>query len=272
MAGLERIEVGGDTIAVHVSEGSGPGALLIHGNSCSANSFQKQLDGPLGKKRRLVAIDLPGHGSSDNASDPEAVYSLPGFAGVVVEVAAAFGMDSAALVGWSLGGHVALEAASHLPNLKGIMIFGTPPLAFPPDMAAAFLPDPAMAILFQEEYTEAEVAARVAGLSAPGVDLPRFFHDDVARSDGKWRPTFAGSIGTVGFADEVEVARDLTIPLAVLQGSEERVINGDYIEALDMPTLWRGQVQYVDGAGHAPFWERADEFDALLDNFLDDIG
>lgn len=266
-----QVQIGDDTIAVQISEGGGPGALLIHGNSCSARSFEEQLDGPLGKKRRLVAIDLPGHGFSDNASDPDSVYTLPGFARVVTEVARAVEMDDTVLVGWSLGGHIALEASAGLPDLKGMMIFGTPPLAFPPDMEAAFLPDPAMAILFQEHYNEDEVAARVAGLSAPGYDLPRFFHDDVARSDGQWRATFAASLGTVGFADEVEIVKNLDIPLAVLQGSEERVINGDYIEGLDMPTLWKGEVQYIDGAGHAPFWEAPDRFDELLDSFLDEV-
>jgi pimeloyl-ACP methyl ester carboxylesterase len=57
----QRIETPNGAIAVHESEGQGPAAVLIHGNSSSSRAFSKQLDGPLGERFRLVAIDLPGH-------------------------------------------------------------------------------------------------------------------------------------------------------------------------------------------------------------------
>jgi pimeloyl-ACP methyl ester carboxylesterase len=37
--------------------------LLIHGNSLSREVFRKQLGGALARKYRLVAFDLPGHGT-----------------------------------------------------------------------------------------------------------------------------------------------------------------------------------------------------------------
>jgi pimeloyl-ACP methyl ester carboxylesterase len=46
--------------------------VLIHGNSSSSRAFSRQLDGPMGKRFRLVAVDLPGHGASDDAKDPGA--------------------------------------------------------------------------------------------------------------------------------------------------------------------------------------------------------
>jgi len=46
---------------------------------------------------------------------------------------------------WSLGGHILLEAAKDLPRARGFAIYGTPPVGFPPEMADAFLPNPAMA-------------------------------------------------------------------------------------------------------------------------------
>ena len=57
-------------LAVHQSEGIGAPIVLLHGNSSSARAFSRQLEGPLGRRRRLVAIDLLGHGQSENASDP----------------------------------------------------------------------------------------------------------------------------------------------------------------------------------------------------------
>ena len=38
------------------------------------------------------------------------------------------------------------------------MIFGTPPLAFPPDMGGAFLPNPAMGFTFSEHIDREQAA------------------------------------------------------------------------------------------------------------------
>ncbi|RLA00888.1 MAG: alpha/beta hydrolase, partial [Gammaproteobacteria bacterium] len=52
--------------------GSGETCLLfIHGNSSSKSVFSKQLSSDLAKKYRLIALDLPGHGDSDNALNPQ---------------------------------------------------------------------------------------------------------------------------------------------------------------------------------------------------------
>ena len=66
-------------LAVHQSAGDGPPIVLVHGNSSSSRAFSRQLEGSLGRRRRIVAIDLLGHGRSENASDP-AAYLLPGHA------------------------------------------------------------------------------------------------------------------------------------------------------------------------------------------------
>ncbi len=63
---------------------------------------------------------------------------------------------------------------------------------------------------------------------------------------------------------------NLTQPLAVLHGAQEQLINGDYFKTLTMPTLWRGAVQIIPGAGHIPQWETTEQFDALLDGFMAD--
>jgi pimeloyl-ACP methyl ester carboxylesterase len=74
-----------------------------------------------------------------------------------MKVVDALKLRDVVLVGWSLGGHVALEAVENIPGCKGVLIYGTPPLAFPPDMAAAFLPNPAMGAAFNPQLSEAEM-------------------------------------------------------------------------------------------------------------------
>ena len=54
----------------------------------------------------------------------------------------------------------------------------------------------------------------------------------------------------------------------MLHGAEEQLVNGAYFASLTMPTLWRGAVQTIPGAGHAPQWETPQAFDALLEAFV----
>lgn len=156
-------------VAYRQSQGTGPTIVLVHGNSASSKAFARQLDGTLGRTYRVIAYDLPGHGKSDDAADPAKTYTMPGYARVLREVAAQLGSDDAVFVGWSLGGHIVLEAAPDLPHAKGFAIFGTPPLAFPPAMEQAFLPTPAMAFTFAPELSEEQARA---GRTLPPVSRP----------------------------------------------------------------------------------------------------
>jgi len=260
------------TTAYRESSGAGRAIVLIHGNSASARCFMRQLAGPLGEKRRLIAIDLPGHGDSHNAANP-AVYSMPGYASVLTALVKAVGLDDAVFVGWSLGGHVLLEAAPDLPKAAGFMIFGTPPLAFPPAMDKAFLPNPAFGVGFSAEITKEQAEAFVASFFKPGyTDIPPSFIEDVMRTDGRARAQLAASIAPNGYRDEVEIVAHLKQPLAVLHGAHEQLVNGAYFDGLAMPTLWRGAVQMIADAGHAPQWEQPAAFDALLDAFVSEAG
>jgi pimeloyl-ACP methyl ester carboxylesterase len=265
----QTITINGQPVAYATSSGTGPAVLLIHGNSSSSRSFQHQLESELGARYRLVAFDLPGFGRSQPVSDP-ATLGLQSWASVARGVVDALGLDPVVLVGWSLGGHVALEAVGDIPGARGVLIFGTPPIGFPPAMDHAFLPHPAMAATFKEVLSEEEMDAFVASFFAPGAAAPpATFVEDIRASDGRARAAVAASIRPDGYKDEVAVVVELPLPLAILQGAEEQLVNGAYFDTLSMPSLWRGAVQVIQGAGHAPHWERPEAFNALLAAFLE---
>ncbi len=267
-----RIETQNGAVAAHESEGRGPPIVLLHSNSSSSRAFAKQLEGPLGARFRLVAIDLPGHGNSDDARDP-ALYAIKTQAQTLKAAIDALGLADARYLGWSLGGHFVLELAPDLPKSKGFLIYGTPPLAFPPAMDQAFLPNPATRIGFTETIDRDQAAAYVAAFFRPGTaDIPAFFVEDAMRADGRARAAVGASIAPGGYRDEVVVVRELKAPLAILHGSEEQLVNGAYLASLDAPTLWRGAVQIIPGAGHAPQWETPDAFDALVTAFVGETG
>ena len=258
-------------IAWRESGGSGRPVVLVHGNSASMRAFERQMAAPVRQALRLVAIDLPGHGRSADARDGSG-YGLPTYADALVAFAADRGLQDAVFVGWSLGGHIVLEAVPALPRARGFMIFGTPPLGFPPAMDQAFLPNPAMGIGFAADITREQARQYVESFFAPGwSDIPASFIDDVMRTDGRARAQLAASIAPGGYRDEIEVVANLDRPLAVLHGAREQLVNGAYFQTLRMPTLWRQSVQVLPDAGHAPQWEEAAAFNALLAAFVTDV-
>ncbi|MCP5364288.1 MAG: alpha/beta fold hydrolase [Hyphomicrobiales bacterium] len=265
------VTVNGQTIAYYESPGRGRNLLLIHGNSASARSYAQQVAGRLGHGHRIVAIDLPGHGSSSPAADPAATYTLPGYAAIIVALAEHLGLQDAIFVGWSLGGNILLEASNRLTAAAGIMILGTAPVGIPPALNEAFLPHPAIAFNFQADLRDEEIEAFARSLFRPGFDaVPPSCLDDIRRTDGRARETLAASIQAGNYADEVDVVARLTTPLAVVFGAQEQLVNTQYPAGLTIPSLWRSQVQLIPDAGHAAHWEQHDAFNRLLEDFIRD--
>jgi pimeloyl-ACP methyl ester carboxylesterase len=248
---------------------AGPAVLLIHGNSSSKRIFEKQFESGLADTYRLVAFDLPGHGESDDAANPEGTYYIAGFASAIMEAVDAIGIKTAAVVGWSLGGHIALEMLARWPGATSAFIFGTPPIPNNPDRAlSAFLPSEHMGLTFQEGFTndEAKVFTEL-NFNDPKVATD-WMIAEAKRADGQFRPLMFQSAMEGRNLDEEEIAGTCEKPLAVAHGENDAYVSYDFLTSVTYRNLWRGTVQVIPGASHTPQWESPDAFNALLSDFL----
>jgi len=217
---------------------------------------------------------LPGHGESDNAEDPQNTYTISAYARLVGELANTLQPKSLVLVGWSLGGHIAIEAAAQGLPLAGIVISGTPPVGPGLEhMGDAFIPSESMGLTGKPDFTDEEVVA----FANEGMGGAEFVNDGVlkavARTDGIARQTMLTDWSTPGAGHEhrLFVAR-WSQPIAVLQGQQDAFVSGDYLQSLEWNNLWRGEIQFFEGTGHAPFWQDPEQFNELLGSFLEDLG
>jgi pimeloyl-ACP methyl ester carboxylesterase len=262
-------------VAVHAAgRGDRPTLLFIHGNSSCGSVFEHQFSSPLAARYRLLAMDLPGHGESPDALDPEKSYSMPSYAEAAADVLCQLRIDDPVVIGWSLGGHIGLEMTRIIPGMRGLVITGTPPSGpGAQEVTQAFAQIPEIAFAASERFTpeQEEIFARyIYSLTMP---IPPHLMAAVQRCDGRSRRFMFGDF----LNPESRLNHQTTIvaswpkPLAIIQGTDEPFMSGDYFARLSYANLWRGKVHMIEGCGHAPFWEKPEVYNPLLDAFVDDL-
>ena len=144
------------------------------------------------------------------------------------EVLDLLGLREVVVVGWSLGGHIALEMASQFSGIKGLLISGAPPVSRH-NMAEGFIPTPHMRLAGQQYLGPSEIDA--FGEAIFGAPIPVAFRRAIERADGLARKTiFEAARSGVGI-DQRCLVENLAVPLAVVNGSRGSVCQ---------PRLFRG--------------------------------
>jgi len=121
---MERVTHHGRDTAYRVSDrgGDGPTVCFVHGSGGSKDVWKAQAR--LSDRFPVVALDLSGHGDSDDVDVPAGPKALDAYADDAVAVAEA--TDATVLCGNSLGGAVALwVAVERQIALDGLVLAGT---------------------------------------------------------------------------------------------------------------------------------------------------
>jgi pimeloyl-ACP methyl ester carboxylesterase len=111
--------------------GAGAPVVLLHGFTETAESWQEAgyVDRFLRADRQVVLIDCRGHGGSGKPYEA-AAYGGDRRARDVVAVLDALGMHAADLVGYSMGGMIALATALRFPErVRRLVVIGAHPFA-----------------------------------------------------------------------------------------------------------------------------------------------
>ena len=221
----------------HVAAGDGPAIVLIGSLGSTIDMWEPQL--PALGDRRVVRVDLPGHGGSPV---PDEAFTIADVGRAVLDATG----ERATFVGLSLGGLVAMWIGANA-DVDGVVLACTKP-SFPPP----------------EQWQERAATVRRDGLeSIVDAVLARWFVGD---PPAQARAMFL-SIPREGYARCCEALRDADLrdelerieaPVLVIGGAEDPSVTPDEIAALP------GRHAIVPGAAHLASWERPDEFNALL--------
>ena len=261
------IETSHAVVAVRQTLGQKLPVLLLHGNSSSKDVFRHQMESRIGAQYRLIAMDFPGHGASGAAREPLRSYNFRGYADVALEVLEKLGIDHAVVLGWSLGGHVGLEMMTSFPGMIGLMVTGAPPVGNTIEaIQAGFRPHPHLGLTGRLAFSDEEVDQFKAMTLGSCADADGA--DPVRRTDGRARALMFEHLLAGKASDQKRIAETSTIPLAVVNGADDPLVDTGYLTGLAFAKLWDRRCYLIPRTGHAPFLEAPEVFNQILARFL----
>jgi pimeloyl-ACP methyl ester carboxylesterase len=275
----------------HMSGGRGPAVLFIHGLGSSGYMEWRHNLEQTAVRHRVFAPDLPGYGRTDK---PRARYSVPYFARFIRRYMDDRGLRSVAVIGASLGGRVALEVALEEPSLvRKLVLVNTLGLGRPQVKAAqavyglVSVPRVGEAVMrvARDALTWAppnfirRVAARYAGTS---VDLAKTMDDEYLAdlremyAEDEFHNAYLSTVRSLvnprallgGQHDVTRRLNELRIPVQLIWGADDPlfpVAHAERAQAL----IAGSRLAVIHGAGHTPQAERPEEFNRVLQRFLD---
>ncbi|PSN73361.1 alpha/beta-hydrolase [Corynespora cassiicola Philippines] len=260
-----------------------PPLLLIHGNSSSSKIWHHMLASPsLTARNRLIAFDLPGHGASSDAPDADASYSMPGYAQLAAHILAHLNVRDVVVLGWSLGGHVAIELLALLKRgdpalegvrMRGMVVVGTPPARGKGEVERGFaFADAHLSAAARREWAEGEEREFVRAGVGGEDKVQEWMEVDAKRTDGRARQIMFGKfVDGVGVDQRRVVEEEKDVLVGVVNGAQEPFVNLDYLDGIQWGRLWKGKCLRIEGTGHTPFWEKPAEFEVILKEYLEDV-
>ncbi len=199
----------------HQAQGSGRPVLMIHGHTLDLRIWDGLcgfLDGP---GLRTIRYDLRGHGQSDK---PARGYHWSDHAADALSVMDDFGIDRCGVVGYSIGGGIAIELALEAPERVARLALLSP-----------VLPDRPFEAEFFDNLREVAKVAKEQGIRAAML--------------GPWlnSPLWTSSLATPGVRERLEAIIGDFPGAEYLATSRDRVDRGwlvpDRLTEISAPTL-----------------------------------
>jgi pimeloyl-ACP methyl ester carboxylesterase len=243
--------------------------LFLHGVGAHADRWTQSLRACADAGWLAVALDFPGHGYATKGRSR--YLSVPGFAECARKVRQMFGAEHLSLVGTSLGGHVAAEMTAAEPALTRRLVLIGP-----------------IGIAAETMELRTRIANAIADTTRQGIadKLHRVLFDDTLVTDDWVDEEFVVN-NSDGAADSFAALADYfrtgysehtigtrlrdaapRLPCLLVWGAADQLVpasNADKVKRL-LPSGTRTHL--IEKTGHAPYFERPDEFHTVLLDFL----
>ncbi|WP_206240546.1 alpha/beta fold hydrolase [Novosphingobium terrae] len=251
----------------YFSHGEGRPVLLLHGISNSGRAWAPQVPALVEAGYRVIVPDHAGHGASGALDGP---FGVSDMANDTLALLDHLQIETADMVGLSLGGMVALELALRSPERFGRLVVANsfaattaPQFKAMAQSWAAIFEQPHGPVLRLEQNWPSLVSPAFQA-TAEGLRTYQVWHGIAASADG---PSLAHVARGITDFDCRERLADLAHPTLFLAGSEDRMATPTSIKTMaDLAPL--GQYREVEGASHIANVDSAQAFTGHMLEFL----
>lgn len=267
----------GETIN-YMDVGSGTQTLLmIHGLANYAPAWKKNIE-KLSRQFRCIAIDLPGNGLSSFSHQP---YTMTYFAQTVLHFIEKLSLNQVVLVGHSMGGQISMHTYLQVPHLFEKMVLCAPAgfehfTSFEQSVYQSTMS-------FFDFFSSEENSLRKLIRSS-------FYHNTHQGDDmvqdlvflmqqqpiQQYRKMVDQCISSMLNEPVYHKLEQITIPCLILFGERDALIPNKLLHPITTRTLAeqsakripKSELHILSGAGHFLHWEKPNEANELIIDFL----
>jgi pimeloyl-ACP methyl ester carboxylesterase len=244
--------------------------FFIHGNSCSARMWQKQFNCRELSDYRLIAFDLPGHGASDSLRQED--YNLPHFASLLsIAIKQLSAHKNYVLVGFSFGANIVAEMLLSDINPKGIVLISPTIVGGNYSLQHTAKEGGDTSMLFTDVVPEEIIMKyiREASLSPDDSDFYSLLQDfQSVRSP--FRSAILQSAIKGMLNDEICLLKQKSIPLLLIFGNNERLVNQHYLDNAGLP-VWKKTIYKLPGGSHFINIDQPEAVNRLLHQYISEV-
>lgn len=263
-----------DGIRLHYEDaGQGWPLVFVHGWAMSGRVWFFQAE-EFASSHRVITLDLRGHGKSEPSPVP---LSMPLLGADLRELMDSLALKKAIVVGWSMGAQVVLEAfPSMRERVAGVvLVSGTPRFTSADDYPHALPPVEArgMGIRLKRDFA-GTMGDFFRGMFVEGeLDHDRYQRivREVVINAGHPAPTTVlDALRLLQEADQRRCLAGIDLPVLLVHGDRDTIClpSASRFMAGKIP---RARLEVMEGAGHAPFMSRSEEFNRILRDFVRSI-
>lgn len=227
-------------------KGAAPTTVLLHGIGSAATQFGPLMGNLVPHAQRVVSLDYPGHGFSDEYEGtltPETLFET------VTTALDELAPEPAVVVGNSLGGAVALQYAIQRPER----------------VRALVLLSPAGARASDEEWREIRDAFAISTRAQSKAFFERLYHrspwflslvaHEFPHAVNRRAVRDLLSTATNDHAPTPEQLGALTMPILFVWGRSERLLPAGFFEYFSRHLPKHAVIERPDGMGHCPHFD-----------------
>lgn len=261
-----RTEINGINIDYR-DEGSGSAVIFIHAFPLNQSMWDEQVDA-LKRSHRTITLDLRGFGRSDV---PDGAVSMDHMASDLRALMTKIGIESAVIVGFSMGGYISLAFYRHYPEqVRALVLADT--------RASADNEEGRERRMRSAERAERDGAKAIADDMLPLLLAPATIEkspESVARvramiESNSPKGIAAAQRAMAARADSTALIERMNVPVMVIVGSEDSLTKVDESKGM-RDKIPGSRLSILEGAGHLSNIERPGEFNSALLDFLGSI-